>query len=232
VDGLGAIPQRRPGRLIQKNDDTRERRQQGRAVCLSCTSCNDRQPAESGEIFKATTRWHSQQGGGKLPGSPRAAATVSKAPPIANRCRENHLANLALASAVIAYQQVLYELLGYRRASFRASGLSEIAHIGADQAASVNALVLVEALVLGGNERVAHMVRKGQTHFSSVGGRETHHGRRGTEGCWWVSLSLNPSYGTSLLVAADGARSRLRERAGIATRGWSYGQSAIVTLTR
>jgi 2-octaprenyl-6-methoxyphenol hydroxylase len=34
---------------------------------------------------------------------------------------------------------------------------------------------------------------------------------------------------TQLLVAADGARSRLRERAGIATSGWSYGQSAIVT---
>jgi 2-octaprenyl-6-methoxyphenol hydroxylase len=33
----------------------------------------------------------------------------------------------------------------------------------------------------------------------------------------------------SLLVAADGARSRVREQAGIATHGWSYGQSAIVT---
>lgn len=32
----------------------------------------------------------------------------------------------------------------------------------------------------------------------------------------------------SLLVAADGARSRVREQAGIATHGWSYGQSAIV----
>ncbi len=32
-----------------------------------------------------------------------------------------------------------------------------------------------------------------------------------------------------LLVAADGARSRLRELAGIQTVGWSYGQSAIVT---
>jgi 2-octaprenyl-6-methoxyphenol hydroxylase len=30
-----------------------------------------------------------------------------------------------------------------------------------------------------------------------------------------------------LLIAADGARSRLRELAGIATFGWSYGQSAI-----
>jgi 2-octaprenyl-6-methoxyphenol hydroxylase len=33
----------------------------------------------------------------------------------------------------------------------------------------------------------------------------------------------------ALLVAADGANSVVREQAGIATRGWSYGQSAIVT---
>jgi 2-octaprenyl-6-methoxyphenol hydroxylase len=32
-----------------------------------------------------------------------------------------------------------------------------------------------------------------------------------------------------LLVAADGARSRIRAQAGIATHGWSYGQSGIVT---
>ena len=32
-----------------------------------------------------------------------------------------------------------------------------------------------------------------------------------------------------LLVGADGARSAIREAAGIATHGWSYGQSAIVT---
>src|SRR5262249_30295796 len=31
------------------------------------------------------------------------------------------------------------------------------------------------------------------------------------------------------LVAADGARTAIRERAGIASRGWSYDQSAIVT---
>jgi 2-octaprenyl-6-methoxyphenol hydroxylase len=43
----------------------------------------------------------------------------------------------------------------------------------------------------------------------------------GTSACPWVSAKL--------IVAADGARSRLRERAGIAVHGWSYGQSAIVT---
>jgi 2-octaprenyl-6-methoxyphenol hydroxylase len=32
-----------------------------------------------------------------------------------------------------------------------------------------------------------------------------------------------------LLVAADGARSGIRQRAGIATHGWDYGQSGIVT---
>jgi 2-octaprenyl-6-methoxyphenol hydroxylase len=42
-------------------------------------------------------------------------------------------------------------------------------------------------------------------------------------------LSNGTAISASLLVAADGARSRLRDRAGIATSGWSYGQSAIVT---
>jgi 2-octaprenyl-6-methoxyphenol hydroxylase len=44
-----------------------------------------------------------------------------------------------------------------------------------------------------------------------------------------VTLADGTTIRTKLLVAADGARSRLRERAGIATHGWSYGQSAIVT---
>jgi 2-octaprenyl-6-methoxyphenol hydroxylase len=35
-----------------------------------------------------------------------------------------------------------------------------------------------------------------------------------------------------LLVAADGARSAIRERAGIQCTGWSYGQSGIVTTVR
>jgi 2-octaprenyl-6-methoxyphenol hydroxylase len=47
--------------------------------------------------------------------------------------------------------------------------------------------------------------------------------------CIRVVLDGRAATGTKLLVAADGARSRLRERAGIAINGWSYGQSAIVT---
>jgi len=44
-----------------------------------------------------------------------------------------------------------------------------------------------------------------------------------------VQMSDGGPIAARLLVAADGARSRLREQAGIRTHGWSYGQSAIVT---
>jgi 2-octaprenyl-6-methoxyphenol hydroxylase len=43
-----------------------------------------------------------------------------------------------------------------------------------------------------------------------------------------VSLADGSRIEASLLVAADGARSKLRERAGIATHGWDYDQSGIV----
>jgi 2-octaprenyl-6-methoxyphenol hydroxylase len=44
-----------------------------------------------------------------------------------------------------------------------------------------------------------------------------------------VDLSDGTAAAARLLVAADGARSAIRERAGIGTFGWDYGQSAIVT---
>jgi 2-octaprenyl-6-methoxyphenol hydroxylase len=44
-----------------------------------------------------------------------------------------------------------------------------------------------------------------------------------------VALGDGASLSTRLLVAADGARSKLRSKAGIATHGWNYDQSAIVT---
>src|ERR1700686_2200139 len=43
-----------------------------------------------------------------------------------------------------------------------------------------------------------------------------------------VTLADGVAIEASLLVAADGARSKLRERAGIATHGWDYDQSGIV----
>ena len=44
-----------------------------------------------------------------------------------------------------------------------------------------------------------------------------------------VRFADGSAIATRLLVAADGARSNIRERAGIQSFGWAYGQSAIVT---
>jgi 2-octaprenyl-6-methoxyphenol hydroxylase len=44
-----------------------------------------------------------------------------------------------------------------------------------------------------------------------------------------VALADGSEISARLLVGADGARSSIREHAGIATHGWNYGQSAIVT---
>ena len=44
-----------------------------------------------------------------------------------------------------------------------------------------------------------------------------------------VTLSNGETIAAKLLVAADGARSAIREQAGIKSFGWSYGQSGIVT---
>jgi 2-octaprenyl-6-methoxyphenol hydroxylase len=44
-----------------------------------------------------------------------------------------------------------------------------------------------------------------------------------------VEFTGGEAMSTRLLVAADGARSTIRQEAGIATHGWQYGQSAIVT---
>lgn len=53
--------------------------------------------------------------------------------------------------------------------------------------------------------------------------------RRGPSHHIDVELADGATIPARLLVAADGARSNIRARAGIATHGWDYGQSGIVT---
>src|SRR5215471_187088 len=50
-----------------------------------------------------------------------------------------------------------------------------------------------------------------------------------SDGAIEVTLAGGETISSRLLVGADGARSLIREEAGIATHGWDYDQSAIVT---
>lgn len=45
-----------------------------------------------------------------------------------------------------------------------------------------------------------------------------------------LALENGSSLGTTLIVAADGRRSRLRDQAGIRTRSWAYPQCALTTI--
>jgi 2-octaprenyl-6-methoxyphenol hydroxylase len=72
---------------------------------------------------------------------------------------------------------------------------------------------LVERAKLDGVELVAQAVT-GQTNAGSH---------------ILVALADERTIAARLLVAADGARSGIRQRAGIAIHGWDYGQSGIVT---
>ena len=76
-----------------------------------------------------------------------------------------------------------------------------------------------------GGEEEAHAPGGNRT-FPSRGAREPAHGQAQHVD---VALADGDAITVRLLVAADGARSSIREGAAIVTHGWSYGQSAIVT---
>ncbi len=65
------------------------------------------------------------------------------------------------------------------------------------------------------------------THFDINNKTATKEGRMHT-----LQLSDHTTLATKLVVGVDGARSFIREQAGIATRDWSYGHNAIVATVK
>ncbi|MCK9918431.1 ubiquinone biosynthesis hydroxylase [Microbacteriaceae bacterium K1510] len=77
--------------------------------------------------------------------------------------------------------------------------------------------LLIDALVAKAKEHGIDLRATSVTTFENAGNRVE------------VSLADGATLSARLLVGADGARSLIREHAGIATHGWDYDQSAIVT---
>ena len=94
------------------------------------------------------------------------------------------------------------------------------------EGAAIPAMVIVENFRLGAALHTAAREARGATLESGVAIADFAadlHGVRAT-------LSDGRVIGARLLVAADGGRSKLREKAGISTTGWPYDQAGIVTV--
>lgn len=98
-----------------------------------------------------------------------------------------------------------------------------------------------DAAALGEN-RLGHIVENwrvqqavldslAQTDVRLLGGRQVNGLARAGE-LWTLQLSDGEQLQAPLVVAADGARSRLRELAGFAMREWDYLHHAVVTTVR
>jgi 2-octaprenyl-6-methoxyphenol hydroxylase len=87
--------------------------------------------------------------------------------------------------------------------------------------------VLVDALTTEARDLGIDLRSAAVTDFTLVAPGDDDNASAGRR-CIKARLSEAKALSARLLVAADGARSTIRGKAGIATHGWSYGQSAIV----
>ena len=135
---------------------------------------------------------------------------------------ENILANLDVWQRIAPELRSHYRHMcvwageGTGEIRFDAGGLSEnrLGHIGENrriQQALLDSLVSTGVTLLGGR-RVTELVRE--------------------EDGWRLNLENAEAVQAPLIVAADGARSRVRELAGFAMREWDYLHHAVVTTIR
>ncbi len=163
------------------------------------------------------------------------SVSVTVADPMLGRSHDND----ERASAIVAAARRLFETLGVWENV--AEGAQPILDMIVTDS-RVDDVVRPIFLTFGGEvepgEPFAHMVENrfliavleakaraaGVALHRSAVGKITHAGE-----CIAVELADDATFSARLLVAADGARSSIREHAGIAVHGWDYGQSAIVT---
>jgi 2-octaprenyl-6-methoxyphenol hydroxylase len=142
------------------------------------------------------------------------------------------------ASAIVAAARRLFETIGvWESVADQAQPILDMVVTDSRLNDAVRPVFLTFAGEIEPGEPFAHMIEnrhlvdalaakaktEGVALQPSAVGKVTHEGER-------VAAELKDGSGLSarLLVAADGARSMIRAGAGIATNGWTYGQSAIV----
>jgi 2-octaprenyl-6-methoxyphenol hydroxylase len=144
----------------------------------------------------------------------------------------------ARASAVAAAPRRMFEALGvWGAVADQAQPILDMVVTDSRLDDAARPVFLTFAGEIEPGEPFAHMIENGRL-VTALAARAASAGVRLVEGA--VSdFAVDPGrvrvrlgegdVAARLLVAADGARSRLRERAGIALHGWPYDQSAIVT---
>jgi 2-octaprenyl-6-methoxyphenol hydroxylase len=142
------------------------------------------------------------------------------------------------ASAIVAAARRLFETLGvWQAVAEEAQPILDMVVTDSRLDDAVRPVFLTFAGEIEPGEPFAHMIENrfliaaleakakaaGVTFHASAVGKVTPDGEH-------VLAELNDgtAFSARLLIAADGARSSIRERAGITVHGWNYGQSAIV----
>jgi len=144
----------------------------------------------------------------------------------------------ARASAIAAAARRLFETIGvWQSVADEAQPMLDMVVTDSKLQDAVRPTFLTFGGEVVPGEPFAHMIENGPLLAALIGKaraegvtlvptaveRFAHQGRKIA-----VTLHGDATFDARLLVAADGAKSRVREQAGIASRGWMYGQSAIV----
>jgi 2-octaprenyl-6-methoxyphenol hydroxylase len=163
---------------------------------------------------------------------PSFAVTVADPALVANYAKDER------ASAIVAGARRLYAAIGvWDAVAEQAQPILDMVVTDSKLGDAVRPVFLAFSGDVEPGEPFAHMIENrylvevlaekakadGIDLQSSAVGRVSHDGEGAT-----AELADGTALRARLVVAADGARSAIRQNAGIATHGWNYGQSAIV----